>query len=156
MKTYFDPDVRVSLEMPEDWEVMASADFPLLLLAAEEQGFRANVGFAIVPLDEPTPERLDQIIADAKSERERDFKRFELLGERRQEQAGYPGYLMRSYWELDEAPVTVAQISAIFVTAPTQMHQVHCTALKDLEQVYLPTFRHILGSLRFIPPEDVA
>ncbi len=151
VRSYFDPDLMVSLELPDDWETGATDDFPLVLLAPADHGFRANVGFSQRALDPPTKDGFVAAIEQLKSEQERDFAGYELVGERRHVQDNCPAYLVRCRWDLDEGSTRVAQIAALYAAGPERIVEVHATALAELESEYLPVFQQVLDSLRFVP-----
>jgi len=150
LRSHFDPDLMVSIELPDDWDIGSTDEFPLLLLAPIDQGFRANVGFSQRALDPPTEEGFLAAIDQLKTEQARDFDGYELVGERRHVQDGWPAYLVRCRWDLEEGPTRVAQVAALYAVGPTRIVEVHSTALVALETSYLPVFQQILDSMRFV------
>jgi hypothetical protein len=151
MHSYFDPDLMISIELPDDWQVASTDELPLVLLAPEHEGFRANIGFSERTNDPPTKEHFLALIEQLKLEQERDFDAYELVGERRAEQDGRPAFLVRSRWDLEQGPTRVAQVAALYAVTETRVIEVHCTALASLEGAYVPVFQRVLGSLRFLP-----
>jgi hypothetical protein len=154
VRSYFDPELRLSIELPADWDIGSTDEFPLVVLAPLERGFRANAGFSDRALDPPTKEGFIAAIEQLKSEQADDFERYEVVGERRSVQDGCPAYMVRCRWDLEQGPTRVVQIAALYAVGSVRLVEVHCTALAELESVYLPMFQRLLDSLRFIPATD--
>lgn len=150
VRSYFDPELRVSIELPAGWDVASSDDFPLLLLAPLDHGFRANVGFYERSLEPATVAGFVATIEQMKAEHERDFDAYEMVGERRAVQDGRPAHLVRCRWDHDDPAVRLSQVSALYAEREDRLVVVYCTALAEREGEYLPQFQRILDSLRFI------
>jgi hypothetical protein len=149
VQTHHDQGLGVAIGVPDDWEVDSSEEFPLLLLAPVDHDFRANVGVSRTELDPPTPEHLAEVVERVREERAREKRVVHLEGERPIVQDGASGWMLRSRWELEDAPVEVIQISGLFLTPAGLLFQLHCTTLSEAAETYLPVFRDVLDSLRF-------
>lgn len=149
-KSYYDPDLSVSLEMPMDWEAAANDPFPLILMAPPEGDFRANLSFSVQVLEPPTPEHLQQLIDQTRAERRQSFAGFEPVSEERLMQDNFPAHLEVYHWTMDGSGVPMTQVFALILTAPEALYSLHATCLRGLESHYLPVFRGIIQSLRFI------
>ncbi len=154
LRNYFDAHLRVSLELPADWDIGSTDEFPLVVLAPEASGFRANAGFSDRALRPSTQEGFVAAIEQLKSEQAADFGHYQLVSERRVVQDGCPGYLLRCRWDLEQGPTRVAQVAALYAVGTERLVEVHCTALAELESMYFTMFRRLLHSLRFIPVTD--
>lgn len=150
VRSYFDPDLRLSIELPATWDIGSTDEFPLVLLAPDEGGFRANVGFSDRAIDPPGKHGFTAAIEQLKTEQADDFDSYELAGERRLVHDGRPGFMLRCRWDLEHGPTRVAQIAALYAVSDERLVEVHCTALAELESSYLPAFHALLDSLRFI------
>ncbi len=151
VRSYFDADLMLSIDLPVDWEVGTTDGFPLVVLAPEQHGFRANAGFSERRIEPPGKDGFLAAIEQLKAEQATDFAGYELVGERRSVQDGCPAYMLRCRWDLEEPPVRVAQVAALFAVSTGRLVEVHCTALAELEPQYVAGFRALLDSLRFIP-----
>ncbi len=149
MKAYFDQELGLSLQMPVDWEAAETNEFPLVLLAPPEDGFRANVGFGISALHPTTPEHLQQVITRTRQDRQRDYENFEFINEARFMQTGYPGHIERYSWTLETNGAALEQVFALILTTPDTMYNIHGTTLRQYTAQYLPIFEHIIFSIRF-------
>lgn len=148
-----DAGVVVALDVPDGWDVAASETFPLLLVAPEADGFRANLGVSVEQFEPPTPEHLDARIEATKRQCADQLDGFAVVGERRRPQDGWPGWLMRSTWLLDDGrPVT--QMIGMWVTGPRRLHEVHATTLRADEEANLPVLRAVVDSMRFPPDAE--
>lgn len=149
MKAYFDQELRLSLQMPATWDAAETIEFPLVLLAPPEKGFRANVGFGISALHPTTPDHLQQVIARTRHDRARDYEQFEFIREMRFMLAGFPGHLEHYRWTLETNGVGLEQIFALILTGPEGLYNIHGTTLQEHAAQYLPIFEHIIFSIRF-------
>jgi len=150
-KSYFDPDIAVSLEMPADWEAAATEHFPLLLMAPSEQAFRANLSFSVETLDPPTPANLQLMIDQTRADRRQTFEGFQLVSEQRMMQDNFPAHIEYYHWNMDGSHIPMTQLFALILTAPDALYGLHGTCLQSTEDTYLPIFTAIIRSLRFIP-----
>jgi hypothetical protein len=149
VQTHHDEDLGVAIAVPDGWEVTSSDEFHLLLLAPVDHDFRANIGVSRSELDPPTPEHLAEVVDRVREERAREQRTVHLEGERPVVQDGASGWMLRSRWEVEDAPVEVIQISGMFLTPAGALFQLHCTTLSEAADTYLPVFRDVLDSLRF-------
>jgi hypothetical protein len=150
-KSYYDPDIAISLEMPLDWDAAASDQFPLLLLAPPQDNFRANMSFSVQELDQPTPEHFKAVIRQTHADRRRTFTDFQLVSEKRILQDNFPGHIEHYHWTMDDTHIPMTQLFALILIGPDALYGIHATCLRDTEQTYLPIFNAIIHSLRFIP-----
>ena len=149
---FADHDVGLEMSVPHGWTAAATDEFPLVLLAPEEDGFRANVGVLVGELVPPSPEGLQARIEATKATRLAELPRFQVVAERAGPQAGQPGWQLRATWEHGERELT--QITQLFVAEPERLYEVTATCLRPLESVYLPVFREILDSWVVLPPDE--
>ncbi len=150
-KSYYDPDIALSLEMPTDWDAAATDQFPLLLIAPPEQDFRANLSFSVQEFDPSTPEHLQWVIDQTRADRSRTFVDFQLISEQRIMQDNFPGHLEHYHWTMDDSGLPMTQLFALILTAPNALYGLHATCLQATENRYVPIFMNIIHSLRFIP-----
>jgi hypothetical protein len=149
MKAYFDQALRLSLQMPIAWDAAETSEFPLVLLAPPEDGFRANVGFGVSSLHPTTPEHLQQVINRTRHDRAQDYEQFKFINEARFTQTGYPGHIERYRWTLETNGAVLEQVFALILTSPDGLYNIHGTTLHIHAAQYLPIFEHIIFSIRF-------
>lgn len=149
-KSYYDDDIGVSLQMPTNWEAGATDQFPLILMAPPENGFRANLSFSIKDLNPPTPEHLQQTIDAARASRQDSYDGFELVSEQRVMIDNFPGHIERYHWTMDHTGQAMTQLFALILTGPDALYGMHGTCLRDAEDTYVPAFESIIQSMRFI------
>jgi hypothetical protein len=145
-----DLDVGLSVEVPPGWDVAEGGGYALVLVAPELDGFRANVGFDVGPLEPPTPEGFRAAVEGSVEQRRAELDAFDLVAQRPLEQDGRPGVVQRSRWRLDTGH-ELAQVTALF-TDGTQLWQVHGTCLASREQEDEATFRRVLASILWAVP----
>jgi hypothetical protein len=149
---FADHDVGLEMSIPHGWTAAATEDFPLVLLAPEDHGFRANVGVRPGVLDPPTPETFEELVQRTKAVRQDQLPEFVVVAERVGPQAGCPGWQLRATWE--DGGLQLTQITQIFVAEPARLFEVTATCLKTVEQEYLPFFRQILDSWVILPDDE--
>jgi hypothetical protein len=154
MQSYFDHELRISLEMPESWTTTSTEVFALVLLAPEQDGYRANLGFSRNELAVPDPERLEEIIAETKEDQKVEYTAFQQTEEKRFWQDGLPAYWQCYEWQPEENDLHFSQIFSLIVAGPDLVYDIHGATLKHLEDRHIPIFRHILHSIRYIPVEE--
>ena len=152
LASYFDKKLSISLQVPEGWSVAAHPQFDLLILSPAERGYRSNLGFSQVAVDDLTPESLRAIIARTKAEQQADYANFQQLEERDFWLDGRPAYLQRYQWQ-PEGGQRFSQLLAAVAVSPQALLEIHGATLQPLAPRYLPLLLEILGSLRFIPRE---
>lgn len=143
-KRFADHDVGLEMSLPLGWAAAATDEFPLVLLAPEEQGFRANVGVQVGVVDPPTAEAFQARTEATKAARRAELPGFEVVAERVGPQVGHPGWQLRATWDADGLELT--QITQLFVVEPARLYEVTATCLQGTEKTYLPLFRQILDS----------
>ncbi len=146
---FADPDVGLEVPVPRGWVAAATDDFPLLILAPEDDGFRANVGVLVGVLVPSTPEAFESRVAATKAERAARLPGFHVVAERTGPQAGNPGWQLRATWDMDGR--TLTQVTQVFVAPPARLYEVTATCLQQAEQAYLPVFRSMLDSWVVLP-----
>lgn len=149
MKAYFDQEMGLSLQMPSDWDAAETNQFPLVLLAPPEDGFRANMGFGVSPMNPPTPEHLQHIITRTRHDRQQDYDHFEFINEARFMHRGFPGHIERYRWTLDNTGAALQQVFALILTGPDALYNIHGTTLEQHADKYVPLFEQIVYSIRF-------
>lgn len=149
---FADYDVGLEMSVPIGWTAAAAADFPLVLLAPDDHGFRANIGIRTGALDPPTPEAFQDLTRRTKAARQAELTGFTVVAERVGPQAGYPGWQLRATW--DDGGQKVTQITQLFVVEPARLVEVTATCLEESERSYLPLFRQVLESWAALDDED--
>lgn len=139
-----DRDVGLEVSVPRGWVVGASAAFPLVLLAPEEEGFRANVGVCVGELVPATARGFAAHCAALKQARARELPGFCVVAERVGTQVGWPGWQLRARFEHEGRVLT--QVSQLFVVAPTRCYEITATCLAGRDTLDLPVLRQILSS----------
>ncbi|GEM_PF-3122421 len=154
VRSYYDSEVGMSLELPAEWDAASTFDFALVLSAPEEQGSRAGLCFNISPFNPPTQERLLAFIEDTRQERMEVYGGFALLSEERIIQDRCPGYIETYRWQAEDTNVPIFQLFAAILLGQDALYTVHGTALLSLQATYEPLFRQIIASLQFIRAES--
>lgn len=150
---FADHDVGLEMSVPHGWAAAATDDFPLVLLAPQEHGFRASIGVRTGVLDPPTPEAFEGLIQRIKAARRTELPEFRVGAERVGPQAGHPGWQLRATWDDGGRPLT--QITQLFVAEPARLYEVTATCLQAEEKAYLPLFRLVLESWAVLPDDDL-
>jgi hypothetical protein len=154
VRSYYDANVGVAMEIPAEWDAGSTPDFALILVAPEEQGFNANLSFTISPFDPPTQDRLRDLIQDTRQDREENYPKFSVVREERMIQDKCPGYIETYHWELEETNTPLFQLYALILAGQDALYTLHGTSLRSLEDSYEPLFRQIIASIRFIRDEQ--
>lgn len=153
MASYFDPQFRISLELPADWAAGHTDDFPLILLAPVTMDYATNLGFSQSDQAIDSPADLDAIIAGVKAEQAAEYERFHQLKEERFWQDGRPAYLQTYRWQPDDAQHPFVQLFGLIVVAPGYLLELNGATLEPLSDDYLPILHQMVRSIRFIPEE---
>ena len=154
IRSYYDSNIGVAMEIPAEWDAGSTPDFALVLMAPEEQGFKANLNFTISLFNPPTQERLLGFIEDTRQDREDSYPGFSVLREERMIQDQCPGYIETYHWELEDTNLPIFQLFALIMAGTDALYTLHGTALRSLEQMYEPLFRQMIASIRFIRDEN--
>jgi len=147
MVSYFDEDVRVSLEMPIFWNAGKNADFPLLLVAPKKEDYHSNLGFERVQFAIESPQAFEASIRQTKADQARDYEGYEMVGEERWLQDNRPTYWQQYTWS--DGHHLFVQVLVLFVLDDQTVMQVHGATLVGMVDEVIPIFRHVIESLRF-------
>ncbi len=149
--SYFDPQFRISVKLPEDWSAGHTDEFPLIFLSPAEMGYRSNLGFSQSDQEIDSPEALDAIITAAKAEQADSYQQFIQVSEGRLWQDGRPAYLQQYQWQPEGAQYPFVQLFGFILAGPGQLLEINGATLLPLAERYLPALRKIVTSIRFIP-----
>lgn len=152
-KEYYDDDLLIGMQFPDDWDTAENEQFKLILLAPAVSEFRANMTFLVRDLQPPTPENLKQLIAQARSQREADYDGFELVEELEFRVDEFPAHQEVYHWNADEVGTGLTQLFALIMTGPTALYSIHATCLRETESTYIPQFKAIIQSFEFYEEE---
>jgi hypothetical protein len=145
-----DETLGVSLEAPVGWARATSDVFPLQLLAPAEDGFRANGNFSHEQFEPPTPEGLATFVTRTKQAQLTDYEGFEELGVEEIVVDNRPGSLQHYAWTPVAMGRTLQQLLVVLVVEPGLLLEIDAATLADRADVYLPIFRRLVTSIRFL------
>ena len=148
-QSYFNDDINIQLNMPDDWTTAKNEQFPLILFAPQENDYRANMTVSVRELKPPTQEHFEELIKKTRIEHEQDYKGFDLIEEDKWMQDEFPAYQEVYHWNSDEEDIPLTQIFALIMTGTDALYSIHCTTLQSLEATHLPQFKAIIKSLEF-------
>lgn len=150
MPSHFDRGLGISLEAPAGWERAATADFPLLVVAPREHGFRTNVGFSRAAAP-PTEEHLAQALAAARAAQVRDYPQLVVLAEDALTIDDCPAVLQRYRWQPPGAPEPLVAIFGLVRAGAHGLVEINGSTVLSLADRMMPVLDAIVRSLRFIP-----
>lgn len=143
-RRFADPEVGLELLVPAGWEAVATASFPLALLAPEEGGFCANVGVTVTPLVPASVDGFRSYVERLRATRAATLADFQVVGERFGPHSGCPGWQMRATFVHEDHLLT--QMTVLFATEAELLYELTATTLQRLEGQYLPVFRAVIDS----------
>ena len=152
MRSFFDPKLRISLEVPEGWKLERTPKMPLAFFAPEEADYSSNLSiFFNGMLKPPTLDRFNAFIQESLEQQQRSFAGYRLIEETRISLDECPAYARRYEWQPEGSDLHFSQMLVLVMDAVGAIHEVHGATLKSLEAKYLPIFWHMVQSIRFIP-----
>lgn len=142
------PDFGISLDLPDGWAIAATPDFPFLLLAPAERGYRSNLGFSRSEQRHSTADDMENAIAAAHADQKANYEQFAQTDERRFELDGCRAYLQTYTWKPDTAPEPFVQVYGLVLTDHNRLIEINGATLSSLSSRMLPQFELILQSMR--------
>lgn len=155
VKSYYDEDLGLSLEMPKKWMIVENEHIPLVIAAPPEKKFQANMTFVMRDIEIATPEAMQVVVDSARSDRMESYDNFELVQEERLIIDNSPAHLEHYHWTMDNTGLPLTQLFALIFIGNDMLFSIHATCLRKLEEKYLPRFEHVVKSLRFTNAEGL-
>ncbi len=149
MPSHYDRDLRISLVLPEHWEVGSTPDFPLFLVAPQQQGFRSNLGFSRSEMP-PDPDVVTRMVEAARREQAAEYPGFNELSARELEIDSCPTFLQIYAWRPDGAAQPFRQWFGLVRTPRHGLIELNGATLESLASSAGPAVEGILRSVRFV------
>ncbi|GAB1422624.1 hypothetical protein MASR2M15_28610 [Anaerolineales bacterium] len=149
MQTYHDPDLQLSLQLPEGWETTHIEPFALVLLAPPQDLFRPNITFRLKSLSSATPEEFDLTIRAAQQEHQMSYKDYMLLESNKFFQDGFPAYFSLYHWTADHTDDPLSQFFVLILRSPERLYSIYGSMLRPQEASFLPIIQDIIRSISF-------
>lgn len=147
--SFFSKPLSLSVQVPVTWEVASNDDFTLLLIAPEENGFKANIGingYSFTGEKKDFEKTIEQFKVDLQS----DYPEYKLLSEEECWIDGYPAYHQLYSWYSNEQDCIVFQTLSLICDTQTRLYQVNGTCLEGQNSKILNLIEKIAGSVRII------
>lgn len=145
-----DATLGISLEAPLGWSRAASDVFPVMLLAPEQDGYRASCNLSHERFDPPAPEGFEDFVRRLSHVQRTEYEAFEELGHEPLVIDNRPGILQRYQWSPPGLGGALEQLLALIVVEPGLLLEADTSTRVEGADRYLPTFRRILTSIRFL------
>lgn len=147
--TYADPDLDISLEVPEGWDGSENQFFTLFLAAPAEAGFRANLGINSGSMEPPTLAQLQQLFEQAYAEQQRTQLNYKSVKTEKFEVDDCPALLRQTERTEETAKLDLTQIQVLLLAKSGLVYNISASCLRKNQEKYLPAFNHIIKSIKF-------
>ena len=153
MRRFFDRDLVLSVEAPEDCERAKERPNHLAFVAPEEGGYSARITFELKNVEPPEsePDWFVNLIGQLYFQGGLGLENYELVEAFEIDLAGHAGFVARYEWVSDELGLHFSHADGLVITGAKSFLEIHGYSLKELESKYVPTFVYMMNSVRLGP-----
>lgn len=145
-----DEPLSISLEAPAGWSRGSSDVFPVQLRAPEEAGYRSNCNFSHERFAPPTPAGFEAFVRRSKQAQVDGYEEFAELDHEELVVDNRPGVWQHYRWSPPGLGQALDQLLVLLVVEPGLLLQADAATPAEQSEHYLPVFRRIVTSVRFL------
>lgn len=159
MTSYFNPELMISVMVPEDWTASLVSESKLRFFSLPERGleayfdeYRATMSYELIRY--PADQKGDwfrNMIQENNAVMEQEYNEYQLISEVFFELGTHPTYRKIYTWTDDGTGLHLYQLQAFIYRGPDQIYLINAAVVENLKDRYLPLFESILESTRIIP-----
>ncbi len=159
MTSYFNPELLISLMVPENWTASLAGEKKLRLFGLPERGledyfdeYRVTMSYELIHY--PVGQKSDNfrgMISENNRIMESEYNEYSLISEAFYESGTHPAYRKIYTWRDEETGLRLYQLQAFIYRGPDTLYLINAAVVEKLKDSYLPVFESILASTRIIP-----
>jgi hypothetical protein len=158
MISYYNEQIRISINVPEEWTGQIISNSQFRLFGLPEVGFekyfeeyRPTMSYMLAVPENNKFNWFESLIIDSSQEMVRDYNEYQLINEEWCEISDQKAYFRHYEWREETTQLQFSQLQSIIYASPNSFYLVNASVLKPIASQYIPIFDAILKSTRIIP-----